>query len=70
MNNFNLEDTIREALADAGYVAGDSGYEFSTGIRDIEFHNKKTDDTYVVTIQLREKVEEPNEWKNLYEQLN
>ena len=45
------EGIIREALADAGYAAGDSGYCFQTGVRDIEFRNKKTDDTYTITIR-------------------
>ena len=48
------EDIIREALSQGGFEAGDSGYEFSTGIRDIDFHNKKTGKTYVVTIQQRD----------------
>ena len=53
-NNSELvpEDIIRQAMEQSGFEAGDSGYEFARGIRDIDFH--KNGNTYVVTIQERE----------------
>jgi hypothetical protein len=48
------EDIIREGLRQNGFTAGDSGYCFQTGVRDIDFYNEKTGDTYVITIQQRD----------------
>jgi hypothetical protein len=45
-----VDDVIVNAMQDEGYEKGDSGYDFRSGKRDVQFH-APTGDTYEVVFR-------------------
>ena len=52
--NMNVDDVIVSAMKHEGYEKGDSGYDFRSGKRDIQFHAPNGDTYEVVFRKLEE----------------